>query len=158
MGRDQIFAKIGPSRLANAHPRWTYFSEDLSDIAAALVKETQDDGLSIVAPFLLEPEVTSTLSKKVKDGLITVSEAQAGLTTFQGIPINYQHFTTLAPRALELAIQYNWRYAYDGFYAALAEHRGYELWTADENLVRDVSADLPFVKWLGNYQPKTTGP
>ncbi len=24
-------------------------------------------------------------------------------------------------------------------------------------MVKDVSADFPFVKWLGNYQPRTTG-
>ena len=127
--------------------------EDLSDIAAALVKETQAEGLAIVAPFLLESEVASTLSKKIKDGVLTVDEARAGLTIFQSIPINYLHFTVLAQRALELAAQYNWRYAYDGFYIALAEHQGCELWTADGRLVKDVSADFPFVKWLGDYQP-----
>jgi predicted nucleic acid-binding protein len=129
-------------------------AEDLSDIAAVIVKETEVEGLIIIAPFLLEAEVASTLSKKVKDGLITVDEAQAALTIFQSIPVTFQHFPSIAPRALELATRYNWRYAYDGFYIALAEHCGCELWTADEKLVKDVSVDLPFVKWLGDYQPK----
>lgn len=97
------------------------------------------------------------MSKKVKDGLLTADEAQTALTIFQSIPVTFQHFPALAPRALELATKYNWRYAYDGFYIALAEHRGCELWTADENLVKDVSADFPFVKWLKDYQSKVTG-
>lgn len=132
-------------------------AEDLSDIAAALVKETREEDLSIIAPYLLSAEVASTLSKKVKDGLLTADEAQAALTTFQSIPVTFQHFPALAPRALELATKYNWRYAYDGFYIALAEHHGCELWTADEKLLKDVSADFPFVKWLKDYQPKSTG-
>ena len=132
-------------------------AEDLSDIAVALVKETQEEGLIIIAPFLLEAEVASTLSKKVKDGLITADEAQTALTIFQSISVTFQHFPAIAPRALELANKYNWRYAYDGFYIALAEYSSCELWTADERLVKDVSADFPLVKWLGDYQLKATG-
>lgn len=34
-------------------------AEDLSDIAAALVKETREEELSIIAPYLLSAEVAS---------------------------------------------------------------------------------------------------
>ena len=132
-------------------------AEDLSNLAADLIKETQDEGLSLIAPFLLEPAVTSTLSKKVKDGIVTVDEAKLALTIFQSILIDYRHFSILGQRAFELAVKYNWRFAYDGFYIALAEHEGCELWTADEEMVKAVVADFPFVKWLGDYEPKTAG-
>ena len=43
--------------------------------------------------------------------------------------------------------------AYDSHYLALAAILGLEFWTGDERLYNTVKHRLPWVKWLGDYQP-----
>jgi len=50
-----------------------------------------------------------------------------------------------------LAEQFNQRFVYDATYAALAELRGCEFWTADKTFYDAVKAALTFVKYLPDY-------
>jgi len=42
--------------------------------------------------------------------------------------------------------------AYDSAYVALGESENLELWTADRQLFDAVTKDLPWVRWLGDWQ------
>ncbi len=42
---------------------------------------------------------------------------------------------------------------YDALYLALARDHGCEFWTADERLYNAVRDRLPWVHWIGVYQP-----
>jgi predicted nucleic acid-binding protein len=42
---------------------------------------------------------------------------------------------------------------YDAYYAALAEARGCEFWTADKAFWQAVRRRLKFVKYLENFKP-----
>ena len=53
-----------------------------------------------------------------------------------------------------MAKRFNRPQAYDSHYLALAEMLGLELWTADERLYNAVKDALPWVKWLGDFQPQ----
>jgi predicted nucleic acid-binding protein len=44
---------------------------------------------------------------------------------------------------------------YDAQYVALAEMLGCDLWTADLRLVDTLRAALHFVRWIGDYQPRS---
>jgi predicted nucleic acid-binding protein len=57
----------------------------------------------------------------------------------------------LHERALLLADDYKLPAAYDGYYVALAENLGCDLWTADERLLRRLSGRAPFVKALAVF-------
>ncbi len=54
-------------------------------------------------------------------------------------------------RAREIAERFNQRFVYDATYAALAEIRNCEFWTADKVFYDAVKADLAFVKYLPDY-------
>jgi predicted nucleic acid-binding protein len=54
-------------------------------------------------------------------------------------------------RAREIARQSQQSKIYDSLYAALAELRGCEFWTADKAFYDAVRAALSFVKYLPNY-------
>lgn len=54
-------------------------------------------------------------------------------------------------RAREVAEQFNQRFVYDATYAALAELRGCEFWTADKVFWDAVKVVLSFVKYLSDY-------
>ncbi len=55
-------------------------------------------------------------------------------------------------RAREIARQFNQPKIYHSLYAALAELRGCEFWTADKAFYDSVKVGLPFVKYLSDYQ------
>lgn len=62
-------------------------------------------------------------------------------------PIGLHH------RAWERAYRFKQPAAYDAHYLALAEMLGCEFWTADRRLHNAVKDELPWVKWLGDFQP-----
>ncbi len=51
------------------------------------------------------------------------------------------------------AIHFNRPTAVEAHYLALAELFGCEWWTADERLFKTVRHELPWVPWIGNYDP-----
>ena len=57
----------------------------------------------------------------------------------------------LRQRTREIAEQFNQRAVYDASYAALAELRGCEFWTADKAFYDADKAALTFVKYLPDY-------
>jgi len=66
--------------------------------------------------------------------------------------VRIEHDATILDRAYEIATSYGQPRTYDASYAAFAEARGLDLWTADKRFYNAVAAALPFVKFVGNYQ------
>lgn len=55
-------------------------------------------------------------------------------------------------RARDIAVTLNQVRVYDATYAALAELRGCEFWTADERFYNSAAGHLTFVKYIGGYK------
>jgi predicted nucleic acid-binding protein len=53
--------------------------------------------------------------------------------------------------ALDFADTYGLPAAYDAHYLALADLLDCEFWTDDRRLLQRVGRDLPFVRWLGDF-------
>jgi len=126
--------------------------EYMSDKADTLISDAKSRGIKLIAPHLYEPESVSVLSRKVWEGKLTKTQADAALKVLKNVPVKLLSFAEQIDRAWVIARQFNMRYAYDAFYVALAEHRGCELWTADKKLYDIVHNTFTFVKWLGDYQ------
>ena len=109
-------------------------------------------GTEIVAPSLLAFEGASAIRNKVQRGLAPPDEAELMFKAFHLLGVKYLHPEGLHQRAWELAKRFNRPQAYDSYYLALAEILDLEFWTADERLYNIVKSDLPWVKWLGDYQ------
>ena len=124
------------------------------DRARALYLATVGAGQSIVAPPLLPIEVTNILRQRMRvaNG-ITHVEAARLLTDFLAFAIEIRNFNGLHHRALALADTYGLPAAYDAHYVAVAERLGCELWTDDQRLLRTLAGRLPFVRWIGEYEP-----
>jgi predicted nucleic acid-binding protein len=56
----------------------------------------------------------------------------------------------IVKRARAIARRFHQPRIYDSLYAALAELRGCDFWTADKQFSDAVQAGLPFVKYLPN--------
>jgi predicted nucleic acid-binding protein len=90
---------------------------------------------TIYAPDILIPEVVSVIRRQAFDRLITETEGRLAIEDAFRLGLE------IIPSDLGLSqAAYNWASrlghskAYDGFYLAVAERLGIDLWTADERL------------------------
>ena len=108
----------------------------------------------IVAPYLLAFEVTSVIRTKVHRQVISSDAGDQAFDAVHTQGVKLLHPDGLHQRAWELAKRFNRPQAYDSHYLALAEMLSLELWTADKRLYNAVKDALPWVKWLGDFQPQ----
>jgi predicted nucleic acid-binding protein len=134
-------------------------TESNSDKADALFDEWANAGQQLVAPAFLEVETDSILRQKVVlHRELTAGKAEAAFAKLQALPIQQVSMSEQRQRAWQIAAQCGFATVYDATYLALAELRGCEFWTADERLYNQVKDKLAFVKWPGNYVPRTPSP
>jgi len=128
-------------------------TEAQSPLALALLRSWQQADVRILVPALFASEISSALLKRRRQGLITASQAQAGIATLLGNVTVRPIDTAIAGRALEIADGLGMWKAYDSLYLALAEREGCPYWTADERFFNVAAGQFPAVRWLGAYAP-----
>jgi predicted nucleic acid-binding protein len=105
----------------------------------------------VYAPTLWLYEVTSTLTRAVRDGNIAREEAQQAIDKFLRYGVHLiAPDQRLSVAALDWTLRLNRAAAYDSFYLALAQSLNCDFWTADRKLVRAVNE--PWVRWIGDLQ------
>ena len=124
--------------------------------ARRLVRDCIVNNVSLIAPPFFENEVDSVIQKRVHEGKMSLSDAKKAFAGLDKVPVNISKHPNLRQRAREIAEQFNLRTVYDATYAALAELRGCEFWTADRVFYDTVSSVLKFVKYLPDY-PRNIG-
>lgn len=103
--------------------------------ALPLIRGWIQQGLSIAAPTHWLSECTSALRKYAFGRLITPEQASVALDDLFELPVELMPVDReLCLAALAWAERLRQSRAYDGFYVALAERLGTELWTGDRGL------------------------
>jgi len=128
-------------------------NEPLALQAKNLLIWVEKNVFTLSAPVLLHYEVVAIARKSVYRQRISSENAELVISSVLGRPIALYVSLKLAQRAYKLAETHNLPTAYDAQYLAVAEHLGCGFWTADEKLVNSVSAQLPWVKWIGGGLP-----
>lgn len=107
--------------------------------------------VEVCAPDTLLPEAVSVIRQGVYNRWITEQEAQVAVEDIfrLGIQITPSDMV-ICQKALTWAGRLGQSKAYDGFYLALAERLGAELWTADARLSdRARQLGVVWVRWVG---------
>ena len=115
-------------------------------IADCKATETQ-----MIAPPIFESEIDSIIRRHVFEDSLTSADGGAAYLALALVPVQIVTPPGLRQRAREIAAQADQRAVYDSTYAALAELRGCEFWTADRAFYNAVHNDLPFVHYLAEY-------
>jgi predicted nucleic acid-binding protein len=130
-----------------------------SDKAEALFAQWANEGTHLIAPAFFDVETDSILRQKViLRQELTSAQAEAAFIVLQALPIQQLTVPAQRQRAWQIATEFGFATVYDATYLALAELQGCPFWTADKRLFDQVKARIPFVKWLGDYVPRTTVP
>ena len=125
--------------------------EDHHAKARALIIALAERKARFCAPPLFEAETSSIFRRKEYLGELSQQAAAASLAVVDALQVEIIYEAATGLRAREIAAQNNQVRVYDSTYAALAEARGVELWTADERFYNSVSGALLFVKFVGNF-------
>jgi len=136
---------------ANIAVKWFIKGEAFRHRALKLLRESIETGITLIAPSLFESETDSVIQTRFVEGRTTQDVADQTFALLDNAPVVIVTHPHLRQRAREIARQFNQRKVYDATYAALAELRGCEFWTADKVFYDAVKVALPFVKYLPDY-------
>ncbi len=104
----------------------------------------------IYAPDILLSEVTSVILRGIFDRWITDEEGKLAVEDLFRLGVEIVPTDVdICQAALAWAGRLGQSKAYDGFYLAVAERQGAELWTADEKLFnRGKQLGLTWIRWI----------
>ncbi|MBW4700035.1 MAG: type II toxin-antitoxin system VapC family toxin [Aphanocapsa lilacina HA4352-LM1] len=122
-----------------------------SDQADAKIADWKHKGQMLLAPALLEYEVTTVLRRAVVAGWIDSESALEALSQISALGVECvlaNH--VLQASALRWAERLGQNKAYGAHYLALAEQQRAEFWTADRRLANgSQAAGATWVYWIG---------
>jgi predicted nucleic acid-binding protein len=119
--------------------------------ARRLLRDCIVNNVTLIVPPFFESECDTVILKRVEDGRLGSSDAEKAFAGLDKVIVQTLTHPNLRRHARGIAIRFGLRTAYDAAYAALAELRGCEFWTADREFYDTVKAALPFVKYLPDY-------
>jgi len=119
--------------------------------ARRLLRDCIVNNVALIAPPFYEVEADTAIRKRVHDGKLSLTDAKKAFAGLDKVAVQLSTHPRLRQRARDIAEQFNLRTVYDAAYAALAELRGCQFWTADKVFYDTVKAVLTFVKYLPNY-------
>lgn len=111
--------------------KWVVKGEPLRNKARQMLRDARLKGITLIGPPLLEYEVESALQRRLHHGRTTVEAVDASLAAFYAARVRIVTHPDMVRRAREIARQFRQERIYDPIYAALAELRGCDFWTAD---------------------------
>ena len=131
--------------------KWAVKGEPFRAKALAFLRDAGASGIRLIAPPNFISEVDSAIRKRVFNGRMSAAEAKKAYPILDAAPVEIVDMPGMLQSAREIAEQFNQRFVYDASYAALAELRGCEFWTADKEFYDAVRVKLTFVKYLPDY-------
>jgi len=108
------------------------------------------ENVILVAPHLFAAEVDSGIRRLVHSGALTPEAGQQAQKIVDALTVRLIYNTRMRRRAREIAEHLHQSKVYDATYAALAELRRSEFWTADRRFYRAARDVLSFVHLIGH--------
>jgi predicted nucleic acid-binding protein len=136
---------------ANIAVKWIISDEPLCNEANAFLDYAEKNGIILIAPTIFIGEVDSVIRKHVFYGKMSINDAHRAYISLDQIPVKIFEIISIRQSARDIAERFNQKAVYDSTYAALAELRGCEFWTADKVFYNAVKSDLKYVRYLLDY-------
>ena len=125
-----------------------FFPDEAQDQAQALIRDHVIGQVQLIAPTLLLYEVTNAVLQARRRGRIDDEQADAILSSFEGLGIALEPVTW--QQMLPLAVRFD-RSAYDAAYLALAQETEQVFITGDSRMYNAVCEHLDWVQRIGDY-------
>lgn len=136
---------------ANIALRWLLPEQIHHTQARRLVLNSAAGDFTLIAPPTFAAEADSAIRRGVHLKLISAEDGETLFTQLDALPITVISNNTIRHRAREIAKRLEQPRVYDATYAALAEARNCDFWTADKRFFNAANHTFPFVRFIGNY-------
>ncbi len=135
---------------ASVAAKWHLKDEEYGDRALELLRRYQEGQLQLVAPYLINYELSNAFLIASRRRRIAFSQAAEAFREFAdlGLPTASGHART--SQALDLAERYGCSF-YDALYLALAEELGARLITADRERFDRLVQAVDYLLWIADY-------
>jgi predicted nucleic acid-binding protein len=137
---------------ASVAVKWVMKGESHRGQARKFLRDSLSSGVRLISPPLFENETESVIQEQVFLRRVSVADADRALQALDRIGIEIIYDPLLKKHARQLARTCNQRRVYDATYAALAQIRGYDFWTADKSFYDATKGMLTFVRYLPDYK------
>lgn len=128
------------------------YPDQYTEPAQALIADIARAHQRMYGPPLLPIEMVNLIRKRMRADRMTLDQASVLLDEFFAYRVEIVQPPLLHHHALALTERYSLS-GYDAHYVALAETLGRDFWTGDQRLMRAIGGRLPFVRFVGDYQP-----
>lgn len=128
--------------------------EEHSEQAANLLIDSAGRGIRLLGPELLAFEVANAILWQQRRGLITLEEADNAIANYPARGIHVFACEPLVPKAVAFARTHQLAAVYDAIYVVLAQQLEIEFWTADRRLLKAIGDAVPWVRWIGDWEPE----
>jgi predicted nucleic acid-binding protein len=136
---------------ASVVSKWLFRGEDLRAKAKDLIADFTKRKTALIAPRIIIYEVESNIQLKFLKGIINLREANTCVDKFRKVGITIEEPQGLVDKAREIARLTRQERIYDSLYAALAELRGCDFWTADKKFHDAANKQFASVRFLADY-------
>ncbi len=133
----------------NVLVKWVLPEMD-SALALQVAADTAAAGGTLFALDLAMIEASNVIWTKLHRKVVTLPEARQALTLLQNVSVQTASALPLLAKSFEVAAQFDIA-VYDALFVVSVRERGIGGVTADEPLVRAVSAAYPEIKLLRNW-------
>ncbi len=123
--------------------KWVLTEPD-SPQALSVRDDFRQQLLELLAPDIFPVEVAHALTRAERKGLIKPPQATRLLADVLSTPMPLHPYRPLLPRAVAISSAMHCG-VYDCLYIALAEREGCEFITADDQLIKNLAAQFPFI-------------
>lgn len=120
--------------------------EEGSEKALALYKKWEGQGVSFLAPGLIDHEVGTTLRQKILRGLLHPDDLYLVNDFYKRLNLLLLHPVDLISKSLAIAAAVSQPTIYDVSYLLLAKEQNIDFVTADRKFFDAASPAFPFVK------------
>jgi predicted nucleic acid-binding protein len=136
---------------ASVAVKWLIDGESFCEIARKLLVDSKLKNIELIGPPILLYEVESILQMRLNRSIAPKYVVDEALATFYDIGVKIETDDDMVIDAREIARRFKQNRIYDSLYAALAQIRKCDFWTADESFYNAVKSDLSFVRHLPDY-------
>jgi len=131
--------------------KWLVDGESFCENARKLLVDSMRKNIELIGPPILLYEVESILQMRLNRSIASKYVIDEALATFYDVGVKIETDDDLVIHAREIARRYRQNRIYDSLYAALAQIRKCDFWTADKPFYNAVKSDLSFVRYLPDY-------
>ncbi|GBC91997.1 hypothetical protein HRbin15_00458 [bacterium HR15] len=130
--------------------KWVFNDEEAVEQAAQILNDHLTGRLAFHVPDLLGYECSNALWAAVRQGCLDENEARTALHAMRQIQFYWHSLPAIWDMAFKISIQHQ-RSFYDSTYLALAQQLGVWCFTGDRRLYNALGTQLPWLRWVGDY-------